>query len=257
VSAVVTSALRTSGSFFAFTLSTLRAMPRRPFAWRELIEQAWLLARVTVVPAVVVAVPFGAVITLQLGGLTRQLGAQPLTNSAAVLGIVRETAPIVTALLVGGAVGAAICADLGARKAGSEIDAIVVLGIDPVQRLVVPRVLAAMGVAVLVNGIVSAAGVAGGYLAAVVLQGGSASGYLGSAGALAQLPDLYAGAAKALVFGFLAAAIAAHLGLSAADGPKGIAEAVASSVLIGVVLLFAVNSVLSAAYFQLVPPRGT
>ena len=87
-------------------------------------------------------IPFGAVIALQLGNLTRQLGAQSFTGAASVLAVIREASPIVTALLIAGAGGSAICADLGARKIREEIDAMEVLGIDPIQRLVVPRVLA-------------------------------------------------------------------------------------------------------------------
>lgn len=78
-----------------------------------------------------------------------------------------------TALLIAGAGGTAICADLGARKIREEIDAMQVLGIDPIHRLVVPRVLATMLVAVLLNGLVSVVGVAGGYFFNVVMQNGT------------------------------------------------------------------------------------
>ena len=97
-----------------------------------------------------------------------------------MLAVIREASPIVTALLIAGAGGSAICADLGARKIREEIDAMEVLGIDPIQRLVVPRVLASMLVAVLLNGLVSVVGVAGGYFFNVVLQGGTPGAYLAS-----------------------------------------------------------------------------
>ena len=80
-----------------------------------------------------------------------------------------------------------------------------VLGIDPIQRLVVPRVLACMLVAVFLNGLVSVVGVAGGYVFNVVLQDGTPGSYIASFTALAQLPDLWQGMAKALVFGLIAA----------------------------------------------------
>ena len=76
-----------------------------------------------------------------------------------------------------------------------------VLGIDPIQRLVVPRVLACMMVAVFLNGMVSVVGVGGGYFFNVGLQGGTPGAYIASFTALAQLPDLYVGLLKALVFG--------------------------------------------------------
>ena len=136
-----------SGNLFAFALDACRALPKRPFQIREFIQQTWFIASVTILPTALVAIPFGAVIALQLGSLTRQLGAQSFTGSASVLAVLREASPIVTALLIAGAGGSAICADLGARKIRDEIDAMEVLGISPIQRLVVPRVLACMLVA--------------------------------------------------------------------------------------------------------------
>ena len=104
-----------------------------------------------------------------------------------MLAIIREASPIVCALLIAGAGGSAICADLGSRKIRDEIDAMEVLGISPVQRLVVPRVLACMLVAVALNGLVCVVGVAGGYFFNVMLQGGTPGAYLASFSALAQL----------------------------------------------------------------------
>ena len=109
-----------------------------PFQLREFLQQAWFIASVTIIPTALVAIPFGAVIALQVGGLIKQFGAQSFTGSAAVLAVVREAGPIATSLLIAGAGGSAIAADLGARKIREELDAMMVLGIDPIQRLVVP-----------------------------------------------------------------------------------------------------------------------
>lgn len=251
-----TQALASSGRLFGLAADVARATFRRPFQVRETVQQAWFVASVTILPTALVAIPFGAVIALQLGSLTRQLGAQSFTGAASVLAVIREASPIVTALLVAGAAGSAICADLGSRKIRDEIDAMRVLGIDPVQRLVVPRVVATMLVAVLLNGLVSVVGVAGGYFFNVVMQGGTPGAYLASFSALAQLPDLYAGEVKALVFGAIAAIVAAHRGLTAGGGPKGVGDAVNQSVVITFLLLFSTNFVLTAVYFQIVPAKG-
>jgi phospholipid/cholesterol/gamma-HCH transport system permease protein len=248
-------ALRQSGTFFSFCIDVLRALPRGPVQAKEFVQQAWFLASVTILPTALVSIPFGAVIAMQLGNLTRQLGAQSFTGSASVLAVIREASPIVTALLIAGAGGSAICADLGSRKIREEIDAMRVLGIDPIQRLVVPRVLACMLVAVLLNGLVSVVGVSGGYFFNVVLQDGTPGAYLASFTALAQLPDLYVGELKALVFGLLAAMVAAYKGLTAGGGPKGVGDAVNQSVVITFMLLFVVNFVMTAVYFQVVPQK--
>jgi phospholipid/cholesterol/gamma-HCH transport system permease protein len=234
----------------------LRLTFKRPFQVRELIEQFWFIASVTILPTALVSIPFGAVIALQLGSLSQQLGAQSFTGGASVLAVIREASPIVTALLIAGAGGSAIAADLGSRKIRDEIDALEVLGISPVQRLVVPRVLASMLVAVLLNGLVSIVGTAGGYFFNVVLQGGTPGAYLASFSALAQLPDLYAGEVKALIFGAIAGLVAAHKGLTAGGGPKGVGDAVNQSVVITFMLLFCANFVITAIYFQLVPAKG-
>jgi phospholipid/cholesterol/gamma-HCH transport system permease protein len=260
VSTVSTSAvaapLRATGTLFAFALDVLRALFRPPFQLREFLQQAWFIASVTIIPTALVAIPFGAVIALQVGGLIEQFGAQSFTGSAAVLAVIRNAGPIATALLIAGAGGSAICADLGARKIREELDAMMVLGIDPIQRLVVPRVLACMLVAFFLNGLVSVVGVMGGYVFNVVLQDGTPGAYLASFTALAQLPDVWQGLAKALVFGLVAAIVASYKGMNAKGGPKGVGDAVNESVVITFMLLFVVNFVMSAIYLQLVPPKG-
>jgi phospholipid/cholesterol/gamma-HCH transport system permease protein len=255
VAAPLTGALRQSGSLFALALDVFRALPRRPFQVKEFIQQAWFIASVTILPTALVSIPFGAVIALQLGTLTRQLGAQSYTGAASVLAVLREASPIVTALLIAGAGGSAICADLGSRTIREEIDAMEVLGISPIQRLVVPRVLASMLVAVLLNGLVSVVGVVGGYVFNVIVQGGTPGAYIASFTALAQLPDLWTAEIKALIFGAIAAVVAAYKGLNAGGGPKGVGDAVNQSVVITFMLLFVVNFVITAVYFQVVPQK--
>src|SRR6201995_1993486 len=187
----------TAGKLFAFGLDVGRGLFRRPFQLKEFLQQAWFVASVTIIPTALVAIPFGAVIALQVGGLIKQFGAQSFTGSASVLAVVREAGPIATSLLIAGAGGSAIAADLGARKIRGELDAMMVLGIDPIQRLGVPRVLACMMVSVFLNGLVSVVGVAGGSFFIVGRDDGTPAVYLASFTALAQLPDLWQGMAKA------------------------------------------------------------
>ena len=246
----------TAGKLFAFGIDVAIALFKRPFQTREFLQQAWFIASVTIVPTALVAIPFGAVIALQVGGLIKQFGAQSFTGSASVLAVVREAGPIATSLLIAGAGGSAIAADLGARKIREELDAMMVLGIDPIQRLVVPRVLACMLVAFFLNGMVSVVGVAGGYVFIVILQDGTPVAYIASFTALAQLPDLWVGLVKALVFGLIAAVVASYKGMHANGGPKGVGDAVNESVVITFLLLFVANFVLSMIYLQIIPPKG-
>src|SRR4051794_3415547 len=95
----------TAGNLFAFGLDVGRSLFRRPFQMREFIQQAWFIASVTIIPTALVAIPFGAVIALQVGGLVTQFGAQSFTGSAAVLAVVPEARPIAPSLPIAGAGG--------------------------------------------------------------------------------------------------------------------------------------------------------
>jgi len=249
-------ALRQVGNLATLAWLVLRALPRRPFQYREFLQQAWLFASVTILPTALVAIPFGAVIALQLGSLTQQIGAQSFTGAASALAIVQQASPLITALLVAGAGGSAMCADIGARTIREEIAALEVLGVDPVHRLIVPRVLAAMFVSVLLNGLVSVVGVLGGYFFNVVMQGGTPGAYLASFNALAQLPDLWISEFKALLYGFVAGVVAAYRGLNPRGGPKGVGDAVNQAVVITFLLLFLINLILTGIYLQIVPPKA-
>jgi phospholipid/cholesterol/gamma-HCH transport system permease protein len=249
-------ALAQVGRLSTLAWEVAAAIPRRPFQFREWIQQCWFFASVTILPAALVAVPFGAVIALQLGSLTEQIGAQSFTGAASALAIVQQAAPLITALLVAGAGGSAVCADIGARRIREEIDAMEVLGVNPVQRLIVPRVLAATVVSVLLNGLVSVVGVLGGYFFNVIMQGGTPGAYLASFNALAQLPDLYISEIKAVLFGFVAGVVAAYRGLNPAGGPKGVGDAVNQAVVITFLVLFSINVALTAIYLRIIPPKA-
>jgi ABC transport permease subunit len=248
--------LRYVGAMYALGLDVLWQMFTRRPQWRETLQQFWFVAGVSILPAALIAIPFGAVIALQLGTLTVQIGAQSFTGAASVLAVIQQAAPIVTTLAIAGAGGAAICADLGSRTIREEIDAMRVLGISPITRLVVPRVVAAMLVAVFLNGLVSVVGVAGGYVFNVLVQGGTPGAYLASFTALAQISDLGVSQLKALIFGFLAGVVASYFGLNPGAGPKGVGDAVNKSVVVTFLLLFFVNFVITTLYLQVVPAKG-
>jgi len=256
VALTMSSALRGPGEIAVMVMEVTRRFGKRPFQWAEFFEQAWFVTSVTLVPTILVSVPFGAVISLQVGNLTGQLGAQSFAGATAVLATVREAAPIAAALIIAGAAGSAICSDLGARKIREEIDAMEVLGVDPLYRLVVPRVAATIFVSVMIIGIVIAAGIGGGYFFNVIISGGSAGSFLSSFTTLATLTDLIIAVVKSAIFGWLAAVVGAYKGLNAGGGPSGVGRAVNEAVIITFMLLFFVNALITAVYFQVVPQQG-
>jgi phospholipid/cholesterol/gamma-HCH transport system permease protein len=250
-STFVFTTLGTFGDFYSFVGKVFAQMFTRRFHFREFISQAWFITTVSFGPALLVSIPFCVVIIFQVNQLLIQIGAVDLAGAGAAVAVVREIGPIVSVLVVAGAGATAICADLGSRKIREEIDAMVTLGIDPVERLVVPRVVASTLVGVALNGMVTVVGLVGGYFFSVVLQGATPGLYLSDLTLLVGLPDFLASEAKAAVFGLLAGLTACYLGLNAKGGPKGVGEAVNQTVVFAFMLLFAANSVISALFLQI------
>jgi phospholipid/cholesterol/gamma-HCH transport system permease protein len=244
-----------AGRMFAVGLEAMHTVLRRPWPLDEFLQQMWFLIKVTTVPVILISIPFGMVISLHVGSFLRQLGAEAHMGAAMVLAVVREEAPVATALLIAGAGGSAMCADLGSRRIRDEIDAMEVLGIDPVARLIMPRILAAMAVAILLDAIVSVAGIVGGWFFAVVVQHGTTSRYFNSFNELSQLPDLFMALMKAAVFGFVGGTVACYKGFYAKGGPKGVGDAVNQAVVITFLLLFFLNFILTAVYFNFIPQK--
>lgn len=119
-------------------IDTGRAAFRRPFQFGEFLDQTWMIARVSLVPTLLVSIPFTVLVAFTLNILLREIGAADLSGAGTAFGTITQLGPVVTVLVVAGAGATAICADLGARTIREEIDAMRVLGIDPIQRLVVP-----------------------------------------------------------------------------------------------------------------------
>ena len=226
---------------------------RRRFSWSEFLLQAWFMTRVSLLPTILVAIPFGVIISVQIGAVAAQVGATSFSGAVNGIGILRQGAPLVTSLMIAGAVGSAICSDLGARTVREEIDALKVMGISPVQRLVAPRLVASLVVALLLTIIVAMTAMVTAYVLNVGGGTISSGAYLDSFVAFSQPTDLLLAEFKALVFGFIATIVASHKGLSASGGPKGVADAVNQSVVLSVILLAVVNVAITQAYVMLVP----
>src|SRR5579884_4005299 len=240
---------------FAVALEAIRLLFRRGLPVAEYFDQCWFLARVTTLPLILVSIPFGIVIALEVGSLLQQIGAQSQLGAAMVLAVVREQAPVATALLIAGAGGSAMCADLGSRRIRDELDAMEVMAVNPLHRLVLPRLLAAMTIAVLLDAVVSVAGILGGWFFGVKVIHVTSSSFFSSFSELSQLPDLWMALIKSAAFGFIAAMVACYKGLSAKGGPKGVGDAVNQAVVIVFILAFFVNFVLTIIYFNFFPQK--
>ncbi|WP_020501737.1 MlaE family ABC transporter permease [Sciscionella marina] len=248
---VLSKVLAAAGGFFALSLQTVRVMFKPPIQWKEFVQQSWFISRVSVGPAIFVGIPFTCLVIFQFNNVLQNIGGMDLSGSGTAFATVTQIGPIVTTLVVSGAGGTAICADLGARTIREEIDAMQVLGIDPVHRLVVPRTLASTFVAMLLNSIVILIGLGGGYLFSVGLQGAASGSFIANLNLLVGVPDLIVGEVKAIVFGLLAGLVACYRGLSVKGGPKAVGNAVNETVVASFVVLFVANLFLTSLPYTL------
>lgn len=221
----------------------------------EVTEQMWKLLKVTALPAILMAVPIGAEVSVQVGGIMNQVGANSLAGAASGLGVVGQGAPMAAGLLMSGAAASAIASDLGARAIREEIEAIRVMGIDPVQRLVVPRFIAMLLIAPMLCIAIIAAGVAAGLVISANVNNVVPGSFWQSFGAFATTTDLIFSVLKSVIFAAIVVLIASLRGLEAKGGPKGVANAVNASVVLSVFCIFMMNLGVSQIQMMFFPAR--
>ena len=194
-----------------------------------------------------VAIPFTVLVSFTLNILLRELGAADLSGAGAAFGAVTQIGPLVTVLIVAGAGATAMCADLGSRTIREEIDALEVLGINPVQRLVTPRMLASGLVALLLNSLVVIIGILGGYMFSVFIQDVNPGAFAAGITLLTGVPEVIISCVKAALFGLIAGLVACYRGLTiTGGGAKAVGNAVNETVVYAFIALFVINVVVTA-----------
>lgn len=241
------------GDFVVLAVQTFAAMTRPPFAWRELLSQIWFVARVSIVPTVMLSIPYTVLIVFTLNVVLLEVGAGDLSGAGAALASVTQVGPVVTAIVVAGAGATAMCADLGARTIREEIDAMTVIGVNPIHALVVPRVIAATFVALMLYSVVAVVGLTGSYVFVVFVQHVTPGAFVGGMTLLTGLPQVIVSLVKALLFGLSAGLIACYKGLSVGGGPTGVGNAVNETVVFAFMALFLIN-ILATAFGVKVAP---
>jgi phospholipid/cholesterol/gamma-HCH transport system permease protein len=207
----------------------------------EFAVQAWILLKVTAAPALLMAIPFGAMVSVVSSGLVNQVGASSLIGAASGVGVVRQGAPITAGLLMGGAAASAIASDFGARAIREELDALRVLGIDPVRRMVVPRFLALLAIAPILCILILVSGTTAAFVLAVTVSDVTPGSFWMSFGTFAKMTDIWFAIGKTVIFGAIVAIVSSLRGMEAKGGPRGVADAVNSSVVLNVVCIVIAN----------------
>lgn len=239
------------GSMLAMLLDTVVVLSTRRFAWREAVHQAWFITRVSLLPTLLVMLGFSLLCIFQANLLLKDLGATDLSGAVAAMATVQQIGPFVTVVVLAGAGGTAITADLGARTIREEIAAMKVLGIDPIHRLVAPRVVACLVVGVFLNFMICAGGLIGGFYFSVYLQGVSPGAYVNSLPLFTGPSELAVSVIKSVVFGLVSAVIACYRGLNVAGGSKGVGDAVNQAVVTTVAVLIPISLTISLIQFAI------
>ena len=226
------------------------------FQWREFIRQAAFMAGTSVAPTIMVALPIGVTLSVQFALLAGQVGATSMAGAASGLAVIRQAASLVAAIIMAAAVGSAITADLGSRKIRDEIDALEVLGISVIQRLVVPRFVAAILISIALTGLVCFTGFLASYLFNVYFQHGAPGSFVATFASFTTTDDMTLAMVKAVVYGAIVGIVACQKGLSTSGGSIGVANAVNSSVVESILLLMISNVAISQMYLILFPKTG-
>ena len=229
---------------------------RGRFPVGEFIGQAAFMAGTAFFPTVLVTVPISVTLSIQFALLAGQVGASSLSGAATGMVVIRQGAPLVASLLLATAVGSAVCADLGSRTMREEIQALEVMGVSPVRRLVVPRLAALVLVGVLLTGVTSFVGYVASYLFNVYLQDGTPGSFIATFSSFATVGDLVLAVVKATVFGVIVAVISCHKGLATRGGPAGVANSVNAAVVEAVLLMMIVNVLMSELYVLVFPQQA-
>ncbi len=232
------------GDMMILTAKTLASAIRPPYPYGgEFIGQFLFALQLCWFPMMISCIAFGfGAPGLQAANFLSLFGALDRLGGFFILASIREFAPIVTAIVVAGVAGTAITADLGARKIREELDALQVLGVDPIKNLVVPRFLALMLITGLLDVYALLFGITGG-LGAEILYSQPLGGFFATLFNNASVTDLWGSVVKCTLFGAIIAVVCCYKGMTASGGAAGVGRAVNEAVVIAFMGIGAFNYV--------------
>jgi phospholipid/cholesterol/gamma-HCH transport system permease protein len=223
------------GGLSALGVQTVRLTFLRPFEGSALLTQMDHLGVKSLSIVGVTALFIGMVLALQTAYSLQQFGGKLFIGKVVSLSLVRELAPVLMSLMVGGRVGAGITAEIGTMKVTEQIDALRALACNPVKKLVVPKVLATTIMLPLLTSIANMIGIIGGLVIAVFTLHLSANYYIRSVITTLRYNDIASGIGKTVFFGFTIALIACFNGLRTTGGADGVGRATTMTVVSGAI----------------------
>ena len=209
---------------------------RRPFYWVDLYTQADLIG-VGSVPIVILTGFFtGGVLALNSATTLAQFGAKAVTGELVSLSMIKELGPVLTGLMVSGRNASGMASELGSMQVTEQIDAMRALGVDPLKKLVTPRVLSTIIMLVFLTIISDGLGtLGGGWISSTM--GIDLSQYFHMAYQSLRYPDILEGLVKPLLFGFIIATVGCYFGMSTRGGTQGVGRSTTQAVVVSSVLI--------------------
>lgn len=254
---LVTEAGHTLGFGMRSVGSLVVAAARCRLSLTETINQTVFIGRVSTGPSLLLMIPVGVFIAVSVGELAGRIGAGGYSGAVVAFVIVGQASALVSALMMAGVAGSAICTDLGSRKIREEVDALEVMGLNVIERLVAPRITAAILVSLVLCSLITLTGVGACYLYHVYVQHLPAGAFMTTFSQYGRMSDFVMALIKASIFALISTIVACFKGLHARGGPSGVAEAVNETVVIAFALVFVFNTILSQLYSVVVPAVGS
>jgi phospholipid/cholesterol/gamma-HCH transport system permease protein len=230
----------------------LRAL-RPPFEIAEIGRQIYEVGYRSLPLIAAAGFAVGAVMSMHTRASLQRFGAESLIPMGLGMAMIKETGPLVTALLFSGRVGAGIGAELGAMRVTEQIDALESLAVDSFKHLVVTRVVACMVALPLLTTVMNFTGIIGGYVAETVISGMSFNLYFSRALSAIDFDDFIPATGKTILFGFMIATVSSYLGYFTKGGTAGVGQASTRSVVFSSIVVILTNVIVVKAIFFFFP----
>ena len=253
VGAALLGALAIVGDVSLFGLRALRQAVLPPYEFGEVARHVFEIGWKSLPLIATSGIAIGVVLSMHTRASLERFGAEAMIPAGLAIALVRETGPLVTALLVAGRVGAGIGAELGAMKVTEQIDALEAVAVDSFKFLAVTRILACIIAMPLLTTVTDFCGIAGGFLAEFAASGMSWDLYFRRAFSLISFADFVPATLKTAVFGMIVGTIGCYLGFTTTQGTEGVGRASTRSVVISSILIIVTNVVLVRLIFFLFP----
>jgi phospholipid/cholesterol/gamma-HCH transport system permease protein len=241
------------GQVTDMTVGTFRALFRRPIEWRAFIDQLEALGVASLGIVIVTSLFIGMVMSVQFAFGLRKFGGMEYTGRVVGLSFARELAPTLTAVIVGGRIGAGMAAEVGAMSVTEQIDAVRALGADPLKKLVLPRLVASIVVMPILALIALVLGFIGAMFITDIEFGIPATFFLRSALSSIGMVDFVSGLFKTPFFGAIIALVGCHFGLTTRGGTAGVGNSTTSTVVVIAITILIADLFLTKLAIALFP----